>query len=247
MVWEIHVKIGRRNGDQLLSSATAAPQVHATTLTTMVSKLIASTRFHSIKFPQLCSSNYSPFIGSNCSKFDGLMLCLTSNSISATRQFLRTCFCTRVTPRTISSSYRCAITVRSSERHRQIRRNCLSWPEYHGQLDWLLPWLLLLSLASALFCFNSTWDVVFQETVHGRCFVHWKQILVLYSEIPALALSMQERKTRKAGNIVANSPLQLLKALIRDAPLGNLGLESASRQRTRIDWNAQRFKLRCVK
>lgn len=48
---------------------------------------------------------------------------------------------------------------------------------------------------------------------------------------------MQERKTRKTGNIAGNSPLQLLNALIRDTPLGNLGLESALRQRTKIDRN----------
>ena len=62
-------------------------------------------------------------------------------------------------------------------------------------------------------------------------------MLALYLEILALALEMQERKTSKAGNIAGNSLLQLLKALIRDTPLGNLGLKSASRQRTRIDRN----------
>ena len=88
MVREIFVKIGRRNGGQLLSKATATPRGHATMLTAMVSKLIASPRFHSIEFPRFCSSNYSTFIGSNCSKFDCLLLCLTSNSVSATRQSL---------------------------------------------------------------------------------------------------------------------------------------------------------------
>lgn len=102
MVRANHVKIGRRCGDQIPSSATATPQVHATILTTMLSKFIVSPRFHSIEYPQLCSSNYSTFIGSNSSKFDCLLLHSTLNNIPATRQSLRTCFCTRVNTRTIS-------------------------------------------------------------------------------------------------------------------------------------------------